>query len=148
VPLYTSTAQSFLAQLGSTINFQTSGGDGLVTLSKIQFIPDPSCGTPSSPTYPNCTVGTNVLVQRIVIGNTSISGASTRFPTVGTVSYDSLDQVANYTTDPNAVITNFSSSLQLKPLEISYVSEAYFQTNMFSLNIVSSSPGVYSQAFF
>jgi hypothetical protein len=147
-PLYTSSAQSFLAQLGANMNLQTSGGDGLITLSKIQFIPDPTCGTPTSSTYPNCTVGTNRLVQRIVIGNTGISGASTRFPTAGTVSYDSLDQVNNYLTDNNAIISNFASSLQLKPLEISYVAEAYFQTTQVNFGSVQTSPGLYSQTFF
>jgi Flp pilus assembly protein TadG len=148
-PLYSGPAQNFLVQLGQGINFQTSGGDGLITLSKIQFIPDPVvCGTPVAPQYPNCTTGKNVLVQRIIIGNTSIAGSGTRYPTAGTVSYDSFDQVNNSTTDPNAVITNFASSLQLKPLETSFVSEAYFQSNMYTLSIISSAPGFYTQAFF
>jgi Flp pilus assembly protein TadG len=148
VPLYSTPAQNFLAQLGQGMNLQTSGGDGLVILSKIQFIPDASCGTPSSSTYANCTVGTNRLVQRIQIGNTAISGSATRFPTAGSVSYDSLDQVNNYLTDANAVVTNFATSLQLKPLEVSYVAEAYFQTSTVSLGIIQTSPGIYAQTFF
>jgi Flp pilus assembly protein TadG len=148
VPLYTSSAQSFLAQLGANMNLQTSGGDGLVTLSKIQFIPDPSCGAPTDSTYANCTVGVNRLVQRILIGNTTITGASTRFPTAGSVSYDSLDQVNNYLTDNNAIINNFAASLQLKPLEVSYVAEVYFQTPTVSFGTIQTSPGIYSQAFF
>lgn len=148
VPLYTSSAQSYLAQLGANMNLQTSGGDGLVTLSKIQFIPDPSCGAPTDSTYPNCIVGINRLVQRIVIGNTSITGGSTRFPTAGLVSYDSLDQVNNYLTDNNAIVSNFASSLQLKPLEVSYVAEVYFQTPTVSFGTIQTSPGIYSQAFF
>jgi hypothetical protein len=148
VPLYSTSAQDYLIQLGQNMNLQSSGGDGLITLSQIQFIPDPSCGTPSSPTYPNCTVGTNRLVQRITIGNTGIANGSTRYPTAGSVTYDSLDNVANYTTDPNAVISNFASSLQLKPLETSYVAEAYFQTTNVSLGTIQTSPGIYAQAFF
>jgi hypothetical protein len=150
VPLYTSSAQSFLAQLGQNMNLQTSGGDGLITLSKIQFIPDPTaCGTgPTDSRYPNCTVGSNRLVQRVVIGNAGISGSNTRFPTAGSVSYDSLDQVNNYLTDDNAIISNFAASLQLKPLEISFVAEAYFQTSTVSLGSVQTSPGIYAQTFF
>jgi Flp pilus assembly protein TadG len=148
VPLYSTAAQSFLVQLGQNMNLQSSGGDGLIILSKIQFIPDPSCGTPTSSTYANCTVGTNRLVQRIQVGNTAITGSSTRFPTAGTVSYDSLDQVNNYTTDANAVISNFATSLQLKPLEESFVAEAYFQTTTVSLGLLQTSPGIYAQAFF
>jgi Flp pilus assembly protein TadG len=148
VPLYSSSAQSFLVQLGQNMNLQTSGGDGLIIISKIQFIPDPSCGTPSSSTYANCTVGTNRLVQQIQIGNTAITGSATRFPTAGAVTFDSLDQVNNFLTDPNAVIANFSASLQLKPLEESFVAEAYFQTNPVSLGLLQTSPGLYSQSFY
>ncbi len=83
VPLYSTAAQNFLVQLGQNMNLQISGGDGLITLSEIQFIPDPSCGLPTSSTYANCTVGANRLVQRITIGNTSITGSATRFPTAG-----------------------------------------------------------------
>ncbi|HEX5226146.1 MAG TPA: TadE family protein [Bryobacteraceae bacterium] len=149
-PMYSSSAQNFLAQLGSNMGLQTSSGNGLVTLSKIQFIPDPaSCGSgPSDSRYANCTVGTNRLVQRITIGNTGITAGATRFPTAGTVSYDSLDQVNNYLTDNNAIVSNFSTTLQLKPLEVSYVSEAYFQTSSVTLGNVVSTPGVYAQAFF
>ncbi len=64
------------------------------------------------------------------------------------VSYDSLDQVNNYLTDPNAVISNFAASLQLKPLEESYVAEAYFQTTTVSLGTIQTSPGIYAQSFF
>ena len=148
VPLYSSSAQAFLVQLGQNMNLQTSGGDGLIILSKIQFVPDPSCGTPASSSYPNCTAGSNRLLQRIQIGNTAIVGSATRFPTVGTVTYDSLNQVNNYLTDPNAVITSFSTALQLKPLEESFVAEAYFQTTGVSLGLLQISPGIYAQSFY
>jgi len=148
VALYNSSAQSFVAQLGASMNLQTSGGDGLITLSKVQFIPDPSCGTPSTPGYNNCTTGVTRLVQRITFGNTSLQ--STKYPTHGTVTYDSLDQVNNYLTDANAVIDNFATlAFQLKPNEISYIAEAYFQNSFSNLNVwTGTSPGIYSQAFF
>ena len=150
VPLYTASAQSFLVQLGQNMNLQTSGGDGVVILSKIQFIPDPSCGLPTDPGYPNCIVGKNRLVQRIVIGNTAIPGSATRFPTNGTVTYDSLDQVNNYLTDDNAIMDTFASvsNLQLKPMEQSFVAEAYFQATVVSFGTIQSNPGIYAQAFF
>jgi len=149
VPFYSTSAQNFLIQLGQNMNLQSSGGDGLVILSKIQSIPDTTvCGAPGSANYSTCTTYTNALVQRIQIGNTAISGSATRFPTAGTVTYDSLDQVNNYLTNTNAVVPNFSSSLALQPNEISYVAEAYFQTNTVSLGVIQTSPGIYAQAFF
>ncbi|HLG95486.1 MAG TPA: hypothetical protein VKX49_04150 [Bryobacteraceae bacterium] len=146
--VYTSSAQSFIAQLGAGMNLQTSGGDGLVTLSKVQFIPDASCGSPGSSGYANCTVGQTRLLQRIVFGDTTLPG--TQYPTHGTVTYDSLDQVNNYLTDPNAVIDNFATlAFQLKPNEVSYIAEAHFRNSLSNLNVwTGTSPGIYSQAFF
>ena len=135
--------QQELVRLGKNMNLQTSGGDGLITLSKVTFLPDHSCGTPPDP---NCTAGKYALMQRIIFGNTALPG--THFPTVGLVSQDALGNVNNYTTDPNAVITTFASSLQLKPNEVSYVSEAYFQTTDVGMSSYQATPGVYSQAFF
>jgi hypothetical protein len=136
--------QQELVRLGQNMNLQISAGDGLVTFSKVLFIPDASCG---SPVDPNCTVGKNVLMQRIVFGNTSLQ--STHFPTAGTVSQDAEGNVANYATDANAVITNFATNgFQLKPNEVSYVSETYFRTLDVSMAGILSSPGIYAQAFF
>ncbi len=138
--------QAELARLGQALNLQTTGGDGLVILSRIQFIPDASCGAPTSSTYPNCTVGKNVLVQRISIGNTALY--TTHYPTAGNVTQDGQGNVANYSTDANAVISTFTSSLQLKPNEVSYVSETYFRTSDVSMPGFQSNPGIYSQTFF
>jgi hypothetical protein len=86
-------------------------------------------------------------MQRIVFGNTSLQ--STHFPTAGTVSQDAQGNVANYTTDSNAVINNFvTNGFQLKPNEISYVAETYFRTLDVSMAGILSSPGIYAQAFF
>jgi hypothetical protein len=136
--------QQELVRLGQNMNLQVSGGDGLVTLSKITFIPDPACGSPPDP---NCTNGKNVLMQRIVFGNTSLQ--ATHYPTAGTVSQDAQGNVANYTTDSNAVINNFvTNGFQLKPNEVSYVAETYFRTVDVSMAGILSSPGIYAQAFF
>jgi hypothetical protein len=136
--------QQEMVRLGQNMNLQTSSGDGLVTFSKVTFIPDPSCG---SPVDPNCTVGKNVLMQRIVFGNTTLQ--STHFPTAGTVSQDAQGNVANYATDNNAVINNFvTNGFQLKPNEVSYVAETYFRTLDVSMAGFQSSPGIYAQAFF
>ena len=136
--------QQELVRLGQNMNLQTTGGDGLVTLSKVIFIPDPACGTPPDP---NCTQGKNVLMQRIIFGNTTLP--ATHYPTAGNVTQDSQGNVANYNTDPNAVINNFvANAFQLKPNEISYVAETYFRTQDVSMGGILSTPGVYSQAFF
>jgi hypothetical protein len=139
--------QQVLVRLAQNLNLQIAGGDGLVTLSRVTFIPDPSCGLPTDPGYPNCTVGKSVLLQRIVFGDTTLP--ATHYPTAGTITMDSQGNVANYATDVNAVITNFvTNALQLKPNEISFIAEVYFRTPDVSMGGFQSSPGIYSQAFF
>lgn len=134
-------AQQMLAHLGASLNLQTSGGSGVVILSKIQMVPTVStCVADCSYKY--------VLEQRNTIGNTGLTGGSTRFPTAGAVTFNADGTVVNYTTDANAIVGNFSSALTLNAGEISYVAEAYFQTNDTNLQVWETSPGIYSQAFF
>jgi len=138
--------QQVLVRIAGPLNLQITGGDGLASMSKITFIPDPSCGKPTDASYPDCTAGKSVLMQRIVFGNTTLPG--THYVTAGSVTFDSQGNVANYAADPNAVISNFATALQLKPLEISYVTEAYFQTPDVNMQGFLSNTGIYSQAFF
>jgi hypothetical protein len=147
VPLYTTAAQGTIVRLGQNLNLQTTGGDGLVILSKIQSVKDVSaCGLPGTTGYTNCTTYRNVLVQRIIFGDTTLAG--THFPTAGSVTYDNQDQVNNYYTDNNAVISNFSSTLNLNPTEISYVAETFFRSSTVNLGGFQGAPGTYAQAFF
>ena len=142
-------AQNMLAQLGSNMNMQTdSTSSGLIILSQVQFVPNPSTCTSS------CS-GTYQLMQRVTVGNTSLTG--THYPTYGSISscggstvtncQDSQGNIVGYQTYSNAQITNFGSSLTLSPNSISYVAEAYF-TNGSNLNIWFNNSGYYSQAFF
>jgi hypothetical protein len=144
--------QSELARIGAGLNLQTgNSGNGLVILSKVTFIPDPSssCGLPTSANYSTCTIGQYRLAQRTIFGNTSLPG--THFPTTGTPTYDSENNVTNYSDYTNgtaATINNFQNTLVLYPGQFSYVSETYFQMLDLSMPGFQSSPGVYSVAFF
>jgi hypothetical protein len=135
-------ARQMLAHLGAGLNLQTSGGSGVVILSKFQSVL----------VVPTCT-GTgcaykNVLAQRLTIGNTSLTGGSTRFPTAGTVTPTADGGIPNYSTDANAVVTNLPAALSLNAGEVSYVLEAYFQTTATDIQVWETSPGIYAQAFF
>lgn len=149
VPLYQTGAQGVIVRLGQNLNLQLSGGDGLVILSKIQSVPNTAvCGQPGTTSYTNCAAANyiSVLTQRIIFGDTTLPG--THFPTTGAVTYDSQDQVNNYLTDPNAVVSSFPSTLQLKQYETSYVAETFFRSPTVTLGGFSGSPGTYAQAFF
>ena len=144
--------QSELARIGQALNLQTgNSGNGIVILSKVTFIPDPSssCGLPTDVGYSTCTSGQYRLAQRTIIGNTSLPG--THFPTTGTPTYDSENNVTNYsdyTNGTSATINNFQNTLVLYPGQFSYVAETYFQMLDLSLPGFQSNPGVYSVAFF
>jgi len=146
--------QSELARIGQSLNLQTSGGDGIVILSKVTFIPDPSssCGQPADTGYSTCTVGQYRLAQRIIFGNsTSLPG--THYTTSGSVTYDSEGNVsspnyANYTSGTAATINNFSSTMTLYPGQYIYIAETYFQAVDLALPGFQSSPGIYSVSFF
>ncbi|HLJ47702.1 MAG TPA: TadE family protein [Bryobacteraceae bacterium] len=144
--------QAELARIGSGLNLQTSNsGNGLVILSKVTFIPDPSssCGQPTSPNYSTCTTGQYRLAQRTIFGNTSLPG--THFTTTGTPTYDSENNVTNYSDYTNgtaATINNFQNNMVLYPGQFIYISETYFQMLDLSMLGFQSSPGVYSVAFF
>lgn len=144
--------QAELARIGSALNLQTSNsGSGLVVLSKVTFVPDPSstCGQPADAGYATCTSGQYRLAQRTIFGNTSVPG--THYPTTGTPTYDSENNVTNYSDYTNgtaATINNFQNTMVLYPGQFVYISETYFQLLDLSMPGFQASPAVYSVAFF
>jgi Flp pilus assembly protein TadG len=143
-------AQNLLAQMGQNMNLQTgSSSSGLIILSEVQYVPTPIGCTGSA-----CTAGSYKLMQRQIIGNTSLPG--THFSTAGSIPacsgslttdcQDSQGNIQGYETYANATISNFGSSLALGNNEISYVAEAEFTSGP-NLNWFSNS-GFYAQAFF
>jgi hypothetical protein len=142
--------QAELARIGQSLNLQASNsGNGIVILSKVTFIPNPSssCGVPTDAGYSTCTSGEYRLAQQTIIGNTTLPG--THYPTTGSPTFDSEDNVTNYSDYTNgtaATINNFP--LVLYPGQFSYVAETYFQMLDLSMPGFQSSPGVYSVAFF
>jgi hypothetical protein len=144
--------QAELARIGQALNLQTSNsGNGLVILSKVTFIPDPSstCGLPADAGYLTCTTGQYRLAQQTIFGNTSLPG--THFPTTGTPTFDSENNVTNYSDYTNgtaATINNFQTTLVLYPTQFTYIAETYFQMLDLAMPGFQSSPGVYSVAFF
>jgi hypothetical protein len=148
-------SQNLLVQLGQNMNLQTgSSSSGIIILSEVQAV-----ATPFGCSGSGCTGTAYQLMQRLIIGNTSLPG--THFPSAvwpitacgtggaspTTDCQDSEGSIQGYATYSGATISNFGSSLALTTGEISYVAEAYFQ-NGANLNMWSSSAGFYAQAFF
>jgi len=133
--------QDTLVRLSQGLGMTRTGGNGVVILSKVTFIPASAC-TGLNP----CNSNQYVVTQQIVVGNSSLR--SSDFGPTGTVTRDTYGNVANYLTDANAVATNFSPVLTLNANEFAYVSETYFPSPQFDLPGYQTGTGVYARAIF
>jgi hypothetical protein len=145
-------AQDLLVQIGQNMNLQTgSSSSGLIILSQVELV-----NTPFGCSGSGCSGTSYQLMQRLTIGNTSLT--TTRFPTNGTIPtcggstttdcQDSEGNIEGGATYANATISNFGSSLTLSTAgQLSYVAEAYFNNGP-NLNFWASTSGFYTQAFF
>lgn len=131
--------QQILVRLGGGLGMTANGGNGVVILSQVTYIASNGCTLP-------CNAGQYVVVQRIIVGNSSLS--TSRFGPAGGVTLDSEGNVANYMTDSNAIATGFGSLLTVNPGEFAYVSEVYFPSPQFDFPGFSTGTGVYARAFY
>lgn len=133
--------QDILVRLCQGLGMTRAGGTGVVILSKVTFIPASVCAGISP-----CNSDQYVVAQRVVVGNSALR--SSNFGPAGAVTLDTYGNVANYTTDANAVATGFSSILTLNASEFAYVSETYFPSPNFDMPGFQTGTGVYARAIF
>jgi hypothetical protein len=131
--------QDVLVRLANRISMTRTGGDAVAVLSRITFIPESACEGLSP-----CNADQQVLVHRVVVGNAALR--SSNFRTAGEVVTDADGNVLNYMTDPNAVVTGFTTVLTLRANEFAYVSE-FFVPETGTTGFFGSG-GVYSRAIF
>jgi hypothetical protein len=132
--------QDVLVRLGQGLALAKTGGNGVVILSKVSYIPSGGCTQP-------CNQTQYVIVQRVVIGDPTLVGAHGNVQTVGPVTLDVQGNVANYLTDMNAVVSGFDM-LTLQGNEFAYIAEAYFRTPDVDMAGFSSGSGVYSRSVY
>ena len=116
---------------------QTTGGDGVVILSKITYITAAQC-TVISP----CNFNQYVVSHRLVIGNSS--GHHSAFGPDGSMITASYGNVANYMADQNAVATNVASTMTLNSRKCAFVSETYFPSPNYDMPGFQTGTGVYA----
>lgn len=131
--------QAILVRLGQGLGLATTGGTGVVILSKVTFIAPGGCTMP-------CNQNQYVMVQRVVVGNSSLVAEHGLVQSAGAVTLDIQGNVVNYFTNTNAVVSGFSSILALNGSEFAYIAEAYFPTP--DLDIFRIGNGVYSRSIF
>jgi hypothetical protein len=130
-----------LVRLATGMGMTVNGGNGVVILSKVTYIPASACTG-----IPNCNSNKYVVVQRLTIGSASVT--SSRLGPVGSVSTDSSGNVTNYMTDANAVSANFTSIMTLAANEYAFVAEASFLSMDLSDIGGSASTGVYVRSVY
>ncbi len=131
--------QNILVQLAQPLGMTVNGGTGVVILSKITYLNNAICSG-----IPNCNVNQQVLVQRIVVGNSGLR--SSNFAAAGAVTLDAQGNVFNYMTDSHAVVSGLSGKLTLNGNEFAYVAETYFPSA--DISTFTNGTGVYSVSIF
>jgi hypothetical protein len=131
--------QAVLARLGQGLGLATTGGAGVVILSKITHIPTGGCTNP-------CNEAQYVMAQRIVIGDSTLVSAHGQIHSTGTIALDAEGNVVNYITDPNAIVSGFSSIITLNGTEFAFIAESYFPTPDVNMPGYSVGNGVYSRS--
>ena len=124
--------QDVLVRLSRGLNITRTGGDGVIILSKVTFIPHSKC---QDLQLASCNSNDYVITQRIVIGNGSLRSSALGTPLSHLI--DSQGNVRDYMKEPSAV-ANFSG-ITLGDGQYSYVAESYVR---------GTGEGVYSRAIF
>ena len=131
--------QDILVRLASGMGMTRVGGQGVIILSRVTWIPEATCAASGlSP----CNSNRHVITQRIVIGNSLLRTSSLGTP----AGLDSMGLVANYMQDPLAVAS--FPYMQLASGEFAYVAEGYFDAPQWRFPGFNNAAGAYSIALF
>lgn len=150
---FTQTAnQNVAAALATGTGMTATGGNGVVILSQVTRIYQADCdaGNHSS----DCTnINQPVFVNRIVIGNSSLTASRFGTPAAGIVSSTGSIAANDYLTNASAVATGFAALLTaagvtLAEGDVTYVSETYFSTPSLSFLPSPGAQGVYARSIF
>jgi hypothetical protein len=131
--------KDILVQLAQPLGMTAGGGTGLVIMSKVTFVSAAMCSGISG-----CNSDQQVLVQRVTVGNIGLRPSNIH-PAGGSLIFDSQGNVANYMTNPDAVVTGLSAVLTLNGNEFAYIAEAYFPSSDLT---AMGGTGVYSVSVF
>lgn len=123
-----------LVRLSQGYGMTQSGGDGVVILSRITWIPQARC---TALNLNPCNGNRHVVTQRIVVGNASLRVSSLGSPNSSLL--DDRGLVRNYMTEASAVAQ--FDMMTLDDGQYAYVAETFFKTPM-------TTTGVYSRAIF
>ncbi len=126
--------QDVLVRLTNGMGMTRTGGDGVIILSKVTWIPQSKC---TELALNPCNGDSHVITQRIVIGNQAQRPSNLGTPNAGLL--DSQGLVRDYMEEPSAVAV--FPMMTLDEGQYAYVAETNFRG-------VFNSEFVYSKAIF
>lgn len=143
-----SSNKDILVRLANGMGMTTNGGRGVVIMTQLTKIGDAQCtaGGLSPGSCPNN--GHNVVVKRVVVGNTSVYTTPYGNPDDDIIENDGTITAAHYLNDTSAQADAFSSLITLNAGEFAYMAEAYFQTPEISMPGYRDNTYVYSRNIF
>jgi len=133
-------SKDVLVRLAQGLGMTRDGGDGVVILSKVTWMPQSKC---TALALNPCNADKHVITQRLTVGNPALRQSALGVPDSDIV--DSMGLVENYMQEPSAVAV--FPYMQLIEGEFTYVTESYFSSPDFALPGFSTS-GVYNIAMY
>jgi len=143
--------QNIAVALAPNSGMTTTGGNGVIILSKITQVYQADCTAAAVATCTN--LGQPVFTNRIVIGNAALTASRYGTPAPAIVDASGNIAAADYLTNATAVASGFSSVLSAAGLtlvdgDVVYMSETYLSTPDLSFLGTQASNGVYARSIF
>lgn len=133
--------KDILVRLSNPMGLQKTGGNGVVYLSKITYISQSRC---TALGLNPCNANQHVIMQRLVIGNTSLKSSEIGTPNSNLI--DSKGLVTDYYREPSAVAN--VPFISLADGEFAYIAETYFPSPDFDLVGYRVGTGNYTRSLF
>mgnify|MGYP001312410074 CR=1 FL=1 len=122
--------QTLLVNLAQGLQLQTSGGNGVVTLSTLTFVGPNDCiaGGYQANGSSCANLNQTVFTRRIVVGNISLHASAFGTPNASLIDSSGNISAAGYLNNTSTRATGFSSLVQLSSGQFAYLSEMYVAT--------------------
>jgi len=142
--------QSLLLMLCTGLNVTSSGGNGVLLFSTVEYIDTPQCTAAglagNTTSCPN--LGQDVFIQRVVVGNSSLYSSRFGTPSASIIGTSGNILSSDYLKNASARATGFSSVLPLTGGQIAYLTENYFSSPDFDWGTYLGGTGVYERSIF
>ncbi len=142
--------QTLLANLAQGLNFQKTGGNGVMLFSTVTYVGPNDCtaaGLQANTTScPNLNQA--VFCRRIVVGNPSKMTSHYGTPNPAIIGSDGYISSANYLKDKSDRAAGFTDLMSLSTGQFAYLTETYMASSDVYWKNYMNSTGIYSYQIF